>query len=101
MSLFTIIVCLHVVYYTFSYYCLFTCCCLHVPTIIVHVVVYIFQLLLFVCMRSPCIDLTIEALQHKVFPGTEMEIFNDQFFQAQDIVVNALDNVEARRYVDR
>ena len=37
---------------------------------------------------------------HLVFPGTEQKIFNDAFFQAQDIVVNALDNVEARRYMD-
>ena len=36
-----------------------------------------------------------------MFPGTEAKIFNDDFFQAQDLVVNALDNVEARRYVDR
>ena len=35
-----------------------------------------------------------------MFPGTEQKLFNDAFFQAQDIVVNALDNVEARRYVD-
>lgn len=47
------------------------------------------------------VDLCIEALQYKVFPGTEASVFNDAFFQCQDIVVNALDNVEARRYVDR
>ena len=46
-------------------------------------------------------DLCINAMEHKVFPGTEAEIFNDAFFQAQDLIVNALDNVEARRYVDR
>lgn len=45
-------------------------------------------------------DLCIDALEHKVFPGTEAKVFNDKFFQAQDLVVNALDNVEARRYVD-
>ncbi|KAL5481764.1 hypothetical protein EMCRGX_G021995 [Ephydatia muelleri] len=45
-------------------------------------------------------DLHINALEQKVFPGTEQKIFNDTFFQAQDIVVNALDNVEARRYMD-
>ncbi len=43
----------------------------------------------------------MEALQLKVFPGTEAETFHDGFFQSQDMVVNALDNVEARRYVDR
>ena len=46
-------------------------------------------------------DLSIDALQYKVFPGTESSVFHDRFFQAQNIVVNALDNVEARRYVDR
>ena len=46
------------------------------------------------------IDLKIEAQEYKVFPGTERKIYTDAFFQKQDIVVNALDNVEARRYVD-
>ena len=36
-----------------------------------------------------------------MFPGTEKRVYHDQFFQAQNLVVNALDNVEARRYVDR
>ena len=52
-------------------------------------------------MSFCCSDLCVEALEHKVFPGTEAKIFHDGFFQAQDLVVNALDNVEARRYVDR
>ena len=43
----------------------------------------------------------IDAQEYKVFPGTEQEIYNDSFYSRQDIVVNALDNVEARRYVDR
>ena len=43
----------------------------------------------------------MNALEHKIFPGTEAKVFHDAFFQAQDLVVNALDNVEARRYVDR
>lgn len=42
----------------------------------------------------------IKALQLKVCPETESEIFNDSFFDNQDIVVNALDNIPARRYVD-
>jgi len=53
------------------------------------------------CVSIFSLDLCIEALQLKVFPGTEASTFNDEFFQAQDLVVNALDNVEARRYVDR
>ncbi|XP_033749897.1 ubiquitin-like modifier-activating enzyme 6 [Pecten maximus] len=44
--------------------------------------------------------LRIEAQQHKVCPQTEAEHYNDDFFGNQDLVVNALDNVEARRYVD-
>lgn len=43
----------------------------------------------------------IEAQENKVYPGTEQKIYNDTFFSHQDLVVNALDNVEARRYVDR
>lgn len=38
--------------------------------------------------------------QHKVCPQTESTVYPDRFFEAQDLVVNALDNVEARRYVD-
>ena len=36
-----------------------------------------------------------------VCPETEETLYTDQFFESQDIVVNALDNVEARRYMDR
>lgn len=32
---------------------------------------------------------------------TESEVFNDMFFCSHDVVVNALDNVEARMYIDR
>ncbi len=46
-------------------------------------------------------DLRIEAMEYKVYPGTQAKTFHDAFFQAQDVVVNALDSVEARRYVDR
>ena len=44
--------------------------------------------------------MSIDAQQYKVFPGTEKDIYHNGFFQSQDLVVNALDNVEARRYVD-
>lgn len=33
----------------------------------------------------------------KVGPATERELFTDEFFARQDLCVNALDNVEARR----
>ncbi|CAL1537293.1 unnamed protein product [Lymnaea stagnalis] len=45
-------------------------------------------------------DLKIEAQQHKVGPQTEESVYTDAFFEHQDIIVNALDNVEARRYMD-
>lgn len=35
-----------------------------------------------------------------VGPQTEDTIYTDAFFDSQDIIVNALDNVEARRYMD-
>ena len=55
----------------------------------------------FYSTRATLSDLSIDAQEYKVFPGTEQKIYHDAFFQAQNIVVNALDNVEARRYVDR
>lgn len=33
--------------------------------------------------------------------GTEEEIHTDDFFLSQDMIVNALDNVEARVYIDQ
>ncbi|ELU01065.1 hypothetical protein CAPTEDRAFT_224089 [Capitella teleta] len=44
--------------------------------------------------------ISIEAHQHKVGPQTEASVFTDAFFQQQHLVVNALDNLEARRYMD-
>jgi len=41
----------------------------------------------------------IRALEHLVAPHTE-KIFNDMFWESQDFVTNALDNVKARMYVD-
>ncbi|XP_066272091.1 ubiquitin-like modifier-activating enzyme 6 [Branchiostoma lanceolatum] len=45
-------------------------------------------------------DLHIDPHQHKVCPDTEEKVYNDTFFESQDLCVNALDNVEARRYMD-
>lgn len=42
----------------------------------------------------------IHALSSKVCSETE-HIFNDAFWESADVVVTALDNVEARKYVDR
>ncbi|XP_051983548.1 ubiquitin-like modifier-activating enzyme 6 [Xyrauchen texanus] len=44
-------------------------------------------------------ELQIDAHLHKVCPATE-DIYNDPFFSRLNLVVTALDNVEARRYVD-
>lgn len=47
-------------------------------------------------------DLTgkIQQLRDRVGPDTE-NVFNDDFWEPLDLVTNALDNVEARTYVDR
>jgi ubiquitin-activating enzyme E1 len=47
-------------------------------------------------MRS---DINIEALTLKVEKETETK-FNEKFFNSIDCVFNALDNIEARKYVD-
>ena len=44
--------------------------------------------------------LNIEAHQHKVGPETAKTVYSDEFFAAQDLVVNALDNVQARLFMD-
>ena len=41
----------------------------------------------------------VEALQNRVSPDTE-DVFDDSFWGNLDLVVNALDNVNARLYVD-
>ncbi|KAK2076935.1 hypothetical protein QBZ16_005163 [Prototheca wickerhamii] len=43
--------------------------------------------------------LAVTPLQNRVSPDTE-DVFDDAFWQAQDLIVNALDNVNARLYVD-
>lgn len=45
-------------------------------------------------------DLQVEAHLNKVCPATE-SIYSDSFYSRLNVVVTALDNVEARRYVDR
>ncbi|MBN3310244.1 ubiquitin-like modifier-activating enzyme 6 [Amia ocellicauda] len=44
-------------------------------------------------------QLKIDAHLHKVCPATE-SMYSDEFYTRLDVVVTALDNVEARRYVD-
>jgi len=41
----------------------------------------------------------IVARVDRVDPNTE-DVFNDEFFDELTVVTNALDNVQARRYVD-
>ena len=43
--------------------------------------------------------LKVNALQNRVSPATE-DVFNDKFWGSLNLVVNALDNVNARLYVD-
>jgi ubiquitin-activating enzyme E1 len=43
--------------------------------------------------------LHINPLQNRVSPETE-NVFNDAYWEGLDLVVNALDNVNARLYVD-
>jgi ubiquitin-activating enzyme E1 len=49
---------------------------------------------------NPDLEGHIVTLQDKVGPETE-DIFNEEFWGDLDAVTNALDNVEARTYVDR
>lgn len=50
------------------------------------------------CRINP--DINVVAYEKKVCPQTENELFTDDFFTNQDLCVNALDNLEARRYMD-
>ena len=45
-------------------------------------------------------DLNIKTMQSFVAESTE-EIFNDDFWESTDFVVNAVDNIKARLYVDQ
>ncbi|XP_031271882.1 ubiquitin-activating enzyme E1 1 isoform X1 [Pistacia vera] len=47
---------------------------------------------------NPCLN--IEALQNRVGPETE-NVFDDNFWENLSVVINALDNVNARLYVDQ
>ena len=44
-------------------------------------------------------DFSVNALQNRVSPDTE-DVFDDAFWGGLDLIVNALDNVNARLYVD-
>jgi ubiquitin-activating enzyme E1 len=43
--------------------------------------------------------INVTTFNKKVMPSTE-DVFNDQFWESLDFVTNALDNVQARKYVD-
>lgn len=45
-------------------------------------------------------DLCVDSHLNKVCPATE-NVYSDTFYSRLNLVVTALDNVEARRYVDR
>ena len=44
-------------------------------------------------------DLNLKAYTIRVSPKTE-EVFNDKYWENLDGVLNALDNLKARKYVD-
>lgn len=44
-------------------------------------------------------NLNAEPIQEMVAPSTEM-IFTPNFWDSKDIIINALDNMKARLYVD-
>ncbi|XP_068340086.1 ubiquitin-activating enzyme E1 1-like [Pyrus communis] len=45
-------------------------------------------------------SLNVEALQNRASPDTE-NVFDDTFWENLDVVINALDNVNARLYIDQ
>lgn len=45
-------------------------------------------------------DFNVKSLQERVGPETE-DIFNTEFWESQTAIINALDNVKARLYVDQ
>lgn len=45
-------------------------------------------------------EVNILAQENRVCPETE-SVYHDQFFEALDGVANALDNIDARIYMDR
>ncbi|EIE91582.1 hypothetical protein G6F46_007917 [Rhizopus delemar] len=53
-----------------------------------------------VCRMNPDLNSKISIHQERVGPDTE-NIYDDDFFEALDGVTNALDNIEARKYMDR
>lgn len=44
--------------------------------------------------------MNVVAQENRVCPETE-SVYDDHFFEALDVVANALDNVDARIYMDR
>ncbi|KAF8421221.1 hypothetical protein EV426DRAFT_219385 [Tirmania nivea] len=53
-----------------------------------------------VAVMNPELTGKIQTLRDRVGPDTE-DVFNEDFWEELDFVTNALDNVEARTYVDR
>jgi ubiquitin-activating enzyme E1 len=45
-------------------------------------------------------EVRVRALQNRIEPKT-VDVFSDQFFCSRDVIVNALDSVPARLYVDQ
>lgn len=45
-------------------------------------------------------EFNVQAYTSLVAPNTE-GLFNDKFWESKDFIVNAVDNIKARLYVDR
>jgi len=45
-------------------------------------------------------EFNVQAYTSLVAPNTE-GLFNDAFWESKDFIVNAVDNIKARLYVDR
>ena len=48
---------------------------------------------------NPCLKGHISARLDKIHDGTA-NIYNEEFFHSQTIITNALDNIQARLYID-
>jgi len=53
------------------------------------------------CSIAKEINPSLNVKDHQSFVGPETEnVFNDEFWESLDFVVNAVDNIKARNYVD-
>lgn len=53
-----------------------------------------------VCLNMPRISFTDQFVDHPLVDPSMQDVFDDEYWGGLDVVVNALDNVSARLYVD-